>query len=461
MATLDKLVLPEIRELIQAKDFATLREILAEWLAPDVAMLVAKLDPDEQEPLFQSLDVNRAAEIFSYMEFGVQEFLVESLPIGELARILDGMPPDDRTSFLVRLPAERAQRLLSLLAPAERKIAESLLSYPADSIGRLMTPDYIAVKEVWTIDHVLDFVRVYGKDSETLNAVYVTDEHCKLIDDIRMRQILLSPLTATVRDLMDRNFVYLRASHRKREAVDFFRRYGRSALPVVADDGTLLGIVTIDDVLDVAEREATREIQRLGGSEALEEPYMSTPLLTMVKKRASWLVVLFLGELLTATAIGFFESEIERAVVLAMFIPLIISSGGNSGSQAATLMVRALALGEVRLRQWRTVLGREIVSGLLLGVTLGTIGFARIALWSAFTNWYGPHWLLVATTVGISLVGVVLWGALSGAMLPFALRRVGFDPATSSAPFVATMVDVTGLVIYFSVALVLLRGTLL
>jgi magnesium transporter len=276
-----------------------------------------------------------------------------------------------------------------------------------------------------------------------------------------MRQVLLASPESAVETLMDRQFVALNVTDEKRSAVDLFRRYARSALPVVDGDGILCGIVTIDDVLDVAEQVATNEIQRLGGTEALDEPYVQTPLLTMVRKRASWLIMLFLGEMLTATAMGYFEKEIERAVVLALFVPLIISSGGNSGSQAATLIVRALALGEVRLGDWWFVMRRELISGFLLGLILGTIGFLRITIWSGFSTIYGPHWLLVALTVGCSLVGIVLWGALSGSMLPFLLKRLSLDPATSSAPFVATLVDVTGLVIYFSVAMVILKNTLL
>jgi magnesium transporter len=243
--------------------------------------------------------------------------------------------------------------------------------------------------------------------------------------------------------------------------VGVFRQYDRSALPVTDTAGMLIGIVTIDDVLDVAEATATREIQRIGGSEALDEPYMRVGFGRMIQKRAGWLTALFLGEMLTATAMGAFEKEISRAVVLALFVPLIISSGGNSGSQASTLVIRALALGEVGLRDWWQVMRREIFAGLSLGVILGSIGFLRITVWSAFSNIYGPHWLLVAITVSVALVGVVLWGTLSGSLLPFLLKRLGFDPAASSAPFVATLVDVTGLVIYFSVALVVLRGTLL
>lgn len=287
------------------------------------------------------------------------------------------------------------------------------------------------------------------------------DESNRLIDDLRIREILLAPLHAVVSDVCDQQCVSLSTTDAKKKAVEVFRKYDRSALPVVDSHGRLMGIVTLDDVIDVAEEEATREIQKFGGLEALDEPYMSTPLFDMVRKRATWLVILFVGEMLTATAMGFFEEEIAKAVVLALFVPLIISSGGNSGSQAATLIIRALALGEVKPRDWWHVLRREILSGLLLGTILGAIGFLRIALWSSFSNIYGEHWLLVGLTVACSLLGIVLWGTLTGSMLPFLLKRLGLDPATSSAPFVATLVDVTGLVIYFSVAMVILRGTLL
>ena len=371
------------------------------------------------------------------------------------------MAPDDRTRFLEELPPDRMQRLLALLSPEERKVAESLLAYPEDSVGRLMTPDYIAVKEHWTVEHVLDFVRTYGKDSETLNAIYVVDDRGKLVDDIRMRDVLLASPNARVQSLMDRSFVALRVTDDKAEAVEFFRKYDRTALPVTNDDGLLVGIVTVDDVLDVAEEEATREIQQLGGVQALEEPYITTPLVIMLRKRAPWLVLLFMGELLTASAMGHYEQMIAVAPVLALFVPLIISSGGNSGSQAATLIVRALGLGEFSVREWWRVLCREIASGLCLGLILGAIGFLRIAIWSQFSDFYGPHWHLIGLTLAVTLVGIVMWGTIAGAMLPILLKYIGFDPATSSAPFVATLVDVTGLVIYFTVALFFLSGTLL
>jgi len=359
------------------------------------------------------------------------------------------------------LPAPVTRQLLALLTPEERTIASTLLGYPDASVGRLMTPEYIAVREDWTIQQVLDHIRTHGQDSETLNVIYVLDAAGHLIDDIRIRELLLAAPGKQVADLMDRRFVSLKATDDQAAAVAAFRAHDRTALPVTDTTGVLIGIVTIDDVLHVVEARTTEEIQKIGGSEALDEPYMVISMARMIQKRAGWLVVLFVGEMLTATAMGFFEAEIARAVVLALFVPLIISSGGNSGSQASTLVIRALALNELTLRDWWRVARREIGAGLALGGILGSIGFLRIAVWSAFSTLYGPHWALVAMTVSLSLVGVVLWGTLVGSLLPFLLRRLGFDPATSSAPFVATVVDVTGLVIYFSVGILVLHGTLL
>jgi len=368
---------------------------------------------------------------------------------------------------LEELPSAAARQLIRLLTPEERQIAQSLLGYPEGSVGRLMTPDFIAVHEDWTVQQVLDFVREHGQDSETLNVIYVVDDRGKLIDDIRMREFLLKPLASAVRDLMQKTFVALSVSDSQQDALNVFRKYDRTALPVVDSNGILVGIVTIDDMLDVAEAEATEDIQKFGGMEALEEPYMRIPLWRMVRKRAGWLVILFLGETLTATAMANYQQELAKALVLALFLPLIISSGGNSGSQASTLMIRAMALGEVTLRDWWRVMSRELQAGLALGLILGAIGIVRVGGWAIVGEQYlhrqpyGPHWPLVAITVGIALVGVVLWGTLSGSMLPFILRRVGADPAASSAPFVATLVDVTGLIIYFSIALILMRGALL
>jgi len=462
-----KILEPEIRSLIEARNFGALREVFREWPPADVAEVILDMPEDEQVIIFRVLPHALAADVFEYLDFDAQQKLLRAMAHEEVVAILNEMAPDDRTALLEELPSAAARQLIRLLTPEERRVATALLGYPEESVGRLMTPDFIAVKEDWTVQQVLDYVRNHGQDSETLNVIYVVDDHGKLIDDLRMREFLLRPLGAKVSDFRDHAFVALNVTDSQQDALNMFRKYDRTALPVVDSSGVLVGIVTIDDMLDVAEAEATEDIQKIGGMEALDEPYMRISLWKMIRKRAGWLVILFLGEMLTATAMASFQDEIARAVVLALFLPLIISSGGNSGSQASTLIVRAMALGEVTLRDWWRVAGREIRAGLSLGAILGAIGILRVALWSIIgekyfhRELYGPHWPLVALTVGLSLVGVVLWGSLSGSMLPFVLRRVGADPATSSAPFVATLVDVTGLVIYFSIALVIMRGVML
>ena len=458
---MDTDLVQDIQRLIHATDFAELRERLVGLRPVEVAAAILMLKPDEQVLAFRVLPRAFAADVFEYLNPVAQRVLVKTMGQEDVAALLNHMAPDDRTLLFGELPANVTKHLLSLLTPEERSEAVTLLGYEPGTIGRLMTPHYIAVREDWSVQQVMDFVREHGQDSETLNVIYVVDEDGRLIDDIRMREFLVVPLTMHVSDLMDRRFVTLKATDSEVAAIDVFKREDRTALPVTDTSGILIGIVTVDDVLDIAERAATRDMQQVGGSEALDEPYMQIALGRMVRKRAGWLVVLFLGEMLTATAMGFFEKEIERAVVLALFVPLIISSGGNSGSQASTLVIRAMAIGELRLKDWWRVIRREALAGVMLGGILGFIGFLRITIWSLFSSLYGPQWLLVAVTVGLTLVAIVLWGTLVGSMLPLILRRLGFDPATSSAPFVATLVDVTGLVIYFSVGLVVLRGTLL
>jgi magnesium transporter len=462
VAATDTTVLVEhLRQALGSRSYDLLRQLASTADAQDLADALQHLAPDEQALTFRVLPRPLAADVFEYLPLAFQRTLVQAMATEDVAGLLNAMAPDDRTLFLSELPANATKQLIALLTPEERREAIALLGYAPGTVGRLMTPHYIAVREHWTVRDVLDYVREHGEDRETLNVIYVVDERGVLIDDIRIREFLVRPLEDLVSALMDRRYVTLTATDREEDAVAVFRREDRSALPVTDTAGVLIGIVTIDDVLDVAEEAATRELQRFGGSEALDEPYMQIALWRMVKKRAGWLVILFLSEMLTATAMGFFEHEIERAVVLALFVPLIISSGGNSGSQASTLVIRALALGEMKLTDWWRVVRREIFTGLALGCILGSLGFLRIAIWSRFTLMYGPHWFLVALTVGTALVGIVLWGSLVGSILPFVLRRCGFDPATSSAPFVATLVDVTGLVIYFTVALIILRGTLL
>ena len=451
----------ELEEALAKRDFAALRESLKNWPSPDIARLIQPLSREDQLIILRVLPRDLAAEVFEFLDLDSQQQLLRAMGQEQVAAILNEMAPDDRTLLLEELPATMTKQMLALLTPEERRVAVTLLGYPEGSIGRLMTPDYIVVRQDWTVQYVLDYIREHGHDSETLSMIYVVNDQGILIDDIRIRAFLLAPLTQHVADLMDYRFVALKATDPQEEAVGVYRREQRTALPVTDSAGVLIGIVTIDDVMRIAEAAATEDIQKIGGSAALDEPYLRIALTRMVKKRAGWLVILFIGETFTATAMGFFEKEIERAVVLALFVPLIISSGGNSGSQASTLVIRALALGEVRLRDWWRVVYREVFTGLALGSILGAIGFLRVALWSIFTNLYGPHWFLVALTVGLSLIGIVLWGTLIGSVLPFGLRRLGFDPAASSAPFVATLVDVTGLVIYFTIAYVILRGTLL
>ena len=456
------LLAPEIKSLIDARDFNGLRELFKEWPPTDVADVILDLPDDEQVIIFRVLPAALAADVFEYIGIEEQQKLLRAMAHEQVVGILNEMSPDDRTALLEEMPSAAARQLIKLLTPEERRVAQALLGYPEDSVGRLMTPDFIAVREDWTVQQVLDYVREFGHDSETLNVIYVVDERGKLIDDVRMRQLLLKPLSTKISEIRDETFAVLKVNDSQEEALNVFRKYDRVALPVIDSNNVLVGIVTSDDMLDVAEEEATEDIQKLGGMEALDEPYTTIPLIRMVKKRATWLIILFLGEMLTATAMQGYNGEIEKAAILAMFLPLIISSGGNSGSQATTLVIRAMALGELRLRDWFRVVRKELLSGLSLGLILGGIGFFRIALWQYLHIFdYGKYHWLIGLTVGAALVGVVLWGTISGAMLPFLLRRLGLDPATSSAPFVATLVDVTGLVIYFNVALFILRGTLL
>jgi magnesium transporter len=446
--------------LVAEQNLPELKVYLDDQLITDIAELIHEI-PDHADTIMNNLSIGRAAAAFRILEFHVQEDVIRDLPAARVAELLNELPADDRTAFLGELHSDVLKELIKLLDPEERKITLSLLGYPETSVGRIMTPEYIAVREEWTVKQVLRYIREYGKDSETIDVIYVVDEKGKLIDDFRIREFLLVSPETVVHTLMDDRFVALHVNDDQEEAIQIFRMENRVALPVVDDAGILLGIITIDDILWIANEEHTEDIQRIGGTEALDEPYLDIPLMKLVKKRIGWLVILFLGEMLTATAMAFFEGEIAKAVVLALFVPLIISSGGNSGSQASTLIIQAMALGEIAITDWWRVMRREILSGVMLGSALGIIGFTRIILWNSFFHTYGDHAILIGSTVGISLVGVVLWGTLSGSMLPLILKKLGADPATSSAPFVATLVDVTGLLIYFSVAYTLMKGILL
>ncbi len=458
---LGELLQPEIEELIAAREFGALRDALAEMKPADMADLFADLPPEHVAVIFRILPREQAADVFAYLPVELQESLLKALGQEHVAAVLNEMAPDDRTALLEELPGEAAQKLISLLTPEERKVASALLGYPEESIGRRMTPDFIAVRKSWTIQQVMDYIRQIGHDQETLNVVYVVDEKGRLIDDIRLRELVLADPIARVSDLMNGHFVALKVTDDQEEAVKAFKKYDRVALPVVDSSGVLVGIITVDDILDVAEQEETEDVQKMAAVQVLDEPYLSASAMTMVKKRSVWLVLLFGGELLTLTALASFEKTLEAVVILAMFIPLIISSGGNSGSQAASLVIRAMAVGEVHVRDWWRIMRREIVSGLALGSILGACAFIVAILFSVFRfrgdhGIFSMHHLLVSFTVGTSLVGVVLFGTLAGSMLPIILKRIGLDPAVSSTPFVATLVDVSGLLIYFGTATALL-----
>jgi magnesium transporter len=372
------------------------------------------------------------------------------------------LPPDDAADLLQAAPEPAREPLLALLDEPTRQEVQGLLAYAEDRAGGLMNTRFARLRPDMTVDEAIAYLRKQGRQQvETIYYCYVLDSDQRLLGVVSFRELFDAASGRRVRDIMRPGLVTVTDQTPQGEVGQLFRLSGLLALPVVDGEGRMKGIITADDIVHVVAEEATREIQRIGGSEALDGPYLQVAFPTMVRKRAGWLSALFLGEMLTATAMGYFEKEIERAVVLALFVPLIISSGGNSGSQASTLVIRAMALGEVRLRDWWRVIRREISAGLVLGTILGSIGLARILAWVGLFGSYGEHYLLVGMTVAASLIGVVTFGTLAGSLLPFVLRRLGFDPASACAPFVATLVDVTGLIIYFSVASVIFRGTLL
>lgn len=450
-----------VRALIAEGSSSQLGEELKSWLPADLAELISESTPEVQTKILISLSPKAAARSFEFLSLSVQRQVLGLLPSSLVAGLLNELAPDDRTAFLEELPKTAVNELLKLLSPPERTMTLKLLGYPENSIGRLMTPDYIAVEMDWTVRNVLEYIRQYGRDSETINVVYVIDDQGHLLDDLSIRELLLSSPDLQVSELTDNTFIALKATDDAETAVNAFRKHYRTALPVIDDKGFLVGIVTVDDILLQINLEDTEDIQKFGGMEALSEPYLQAPFMELMRKRLGWLAILFMGEMLTSSALAHYEAEIAKAVVLALFIPLILSSGGNSGSQVSTLVTRALALGEVKLGDWWKIMRLEVASGLFLGTALGAIGFVRVVLGAAVSPLYGPHWLLLALTVCIAVQCVVLWATLVGSLMPLVLKRFGADPATSSGPLIATMVDVTGLIIYFVVALWVLKGTLL
>lgn len=456
------LLKPELDELIENKEWVTIKEVLEDVPAVDVSELLEELEPGIAVVIFRLLKKSKAADVFSYLSSAKGVELLEVFSRQQLSDVMSNLEPDERVALLEELPGDLTQKVLNSLAPDDVVQVRRLLGYPAESVGRLMTTNYVRIKQHWTVAKSFDHIRRFGRTAETVNVIYVTDKNEKLIDDLRLNQLILAEPDTLISDIMDNTFVALSAFDDQEDAVRMLSKYDRIALPVVDSGGILVGIVTVDDILDVAEEETTEDMHLMAGMSALDKTYTETNISEMVQKRVGWLVLLFLGQMLTVTAMASYEDTLAMAAILALFIPMIISSGGNSGSQAATLIIRSISTNDLKLNDWLSVLKRELISGLLLGSILGIMGTIVIGFWMMMRGDPLTYALVMqALTVGTSLVGVVLFGNMSGAMLPFIMSKLGLDPAVTSAPFVATIVDVTGIFIYFSTAVFLLKGVVL
>ncbi len=428
----------------------------------EVAKMLSAVPTDAALQAYNSLPTTIQVKVFPYLNIPLQKIIAETITTSRAIFILNELSSDDRVAFYSSLKGVERSNLLKLLNEKNKDAVHDILGYPENSVARLINTEFATITSQFTIGEASEHLRKNHKDTETANVIYVIDKEGKLIDDIPMRRFVLNEPSKKVADILDGFCVSLKMTDTKEDAVQKFKEYDRVVLPVTNADNILLGVLTVDDVMDAAEQRDTKEIQNFGGVEGLDYPYVKTSFFSLIKKRATWLIVLFVGEMLTATAMGYFDAEISKAVVLALFVPLIISSGGNSGSQAATLIIRAMALKELTIKDWWFVMRREILSGLTLGFILGTIGFIRIEVWQSLHLYnYGPHYFLLALTIFFSLIGIVMWGTLSGSMIPIVLKKFKLDPATSSAPLVATLVDVTGLIIYFTIAAFILKGTIL
>ena len=458
------LVIASVRRLLRVGATANLLNLLQKRHPVDIAEILRALNDHERRAAVDAVAAAHprlAMQVVAELGVDMGAALLASRPAREIVRLLQELAPDDAAALIDRFPEPLADEVREQMRGQQptAQITE-VLEHREGTAGRIMNPRVFALPEDATAGEAVNAIQQLG-GVEMSFYLYVIDERRHLVGVVSLRRLLLVPPQARLKNIMTTDVISVGVDTPQEEVARKVSSYHLLAVPVVDDENKLVGTVTVDDVIEVIRDTTTEEFQKLGGLEALDEPYVSTPMLTLVKKRARWLVVLFLGEMLTATAMGYFEREIARAVVLALFVPLVISSGGNSGSQAASLIIRALAVGEVTLRDWWRIMRREVLSGLFLGAILGCVGFIRVSLWQQLFGTYGAHWFLIALTVLFALVGVVMWGTIAGSMLPFVMKRLGADPATSSAPFVATLVDVTGLVIYFTVAAAILRGTLL
>lgn len=456
-------ILNLLRDACHTQNGHAVSEQIKDLYAPDIAEIIRQLDGEDGKFIYKQLDEQLAADVLVELEEDMREQILASLTSKEIAeQLIDNMDSDDAADVIAELPDKVQDEVLSHMEDAEQASdIVDLLNYDENTAGGLMGKELIRVHVTSNALECVREIREQADEVENIYAIYVVDDDEKLIGLLSLKKLVISPTRSKVSEIYDPKVISVKTNTDAEEVANIMDKYNLVVLPVVDALGRLVGRITVDDVVDVRREEETEDVQKMGAMEALEEPYMSTPFLQMIRKRVGWLVILFLGETLTATAMSFFEDQIAKAVILALFIPLIISSGGNSGSQASTLIIRALALGEITVRDWWKIVKKEFSTGLVIGVILGCIGFARVALWSYFVSSYGPHWQLIALTVGCALVGVVMWGTLMGSLLPLFLKRLGLDPAVSSAPFVATLVDVTGLVIYFTFSIIFLKGILL
>jgi magnesium transporter len=457
------LLAPDILALLdEAPD--TVAVETEELHAADLADIAETMEREDVARLLKVLPAARAADVLEYLDEELRTELLEEMTPREAAALVTEMTPDDRADALEELEEENIEEILSEIPAAAREETEQLLAYEPDSAGGLMTTEFVSVPEDMTVEDALAGVRriARGGRREAMYNIYATDAEGRVQGVMSLRELLAAPEGSKVSDVAWGEVVSVLPDADRETVAQLTRNYDLVAIPVVDESMHILGVVTVDDVIDALVEEHTEDSQKFGGMEALDDPYMQISVLGMIRKRAPWLGVLFIGEMLTASAMQHFELELQKAIVLTLFIPLIMSSGGNSGSQATSLIIRAMALGEVRLRDWWRVAMRELPSGIILGAILGIIGFTRIMIWQRMGLFdYGPHYFILAITIAVALTGIVTFGSLAGSMLPFLLKRIGFDPASASAPFVATLVDVSGLSIYFTVALLILRGTLL
>lgn len=448
----------DMEQLVALKDWQTLKEVLNKIPEVDIAEFLEDMESEVAIVIFRLLLKPKAGEVFAHLSTSKGRELLEVFSGKQLKDVINNLEPDDLVTLMEELPGRLTQKVLWSINPEDQAEVVKLLGYPEQSIGRLMNTRLVRIISTWTIKKSLKHIREFGDKAETINVIYVVDEDGKLIDDLKLNQIVMADPQTKISEIMDHSFVALQTSDDQEEAVRMLSKYDRVALPVVDTDGVLVGLVTMDDVFDVAEEEATEDMQLMAGMSALGKYYSETGIFEMVRKRIGWLAVLFLGQMLTVTALASFADTLAAAAILAFFIPMIISSGGNSGSQAATLIIRAVSTGDVQENEWRRIFTRELLSGMMLGLIVGVLGSMVIALWLILRGEIIDIVLIYQIlTIGLSLVGVIIFGNLIGAMLPFIMTKLGFDPAITSAPFVATLVDVTGILIYFSLATMLLK----